>query len=48
MIVGGPPGRGERDAASFEFLHLDNCGHAPHRDQPEAVLKATVRLLDAV
>jgi pimeloyl-ACP methyl ester carboxylesterase len=37
-----------RDAASFEFLHLEACGHAPHRDQPEAVLAAAVRLLDAV
>lgn len=35
-------------ARSFEFLHLDDCGHAPHRDQPEAVLAAAARLLDAV
>ena len=32
-------------AASFEFLHLDNCGHAPHRDRPEEVLAAVGRLL---
>ena len=37
-----------RRAASFEFLHLDNCGHAPHRDQPERVLAAVGRLLDTV
>ena len=37
-----------REAASFEFLHLDACGHAPHRDQPEAVLAAVGRLIDAV
>lgn len=35
-------------ARSFEFLHLDDCGHAPHRDQPRAVLGAVVRLLEAV
>ena len=37
-----------RSAASFEFLHLGECGHAPHRDQPEAVLAAVGRLIDAV
>lgn len=37
-----------RAARSFEFLHLEDCGHAPHRDQPEAVLAASIRLLDAV
>jgi pimeloyl-ACP methyl ester carboxylesterase len=37
-----------RRAASFEFLHLPGCGHAPHRDQPERVLAAAARLLDAV
>ena len=37
-----------RAAARFEFLHLDDCGHAPHRDQPEAVLAAVGRLIDAV
>ena len=34
-----------RDAASFEFLHLDKCGHAPHRDRPAEVLAAVERLL---
>ena len=37
-----------RHARSFEFLHLADCGHAPHRDQPEAVLGAAARLIDAV
>jgi pimeloyl-ACP methyl ester carboxylesterase len=37
-----------RECARFEFLHLPDCGHAPHRDQPERVLAATVRLVDAV
>ena len=37
-----------RGAATFEFLHLADCGHAPHRDQPDAVVGAVVRLLDAV
>jgi pimeloyl-ACP methyl ester carboxylesterase len=32
-------------AASIEFLHLDECGHAPHRDRPEEVLAAVGRLL---
>lgn len=35
-------------AASFEFLLLPGCGHAPHRDRPDAVVAAVVRLLDAV
>jgi pimeloyl-ACP methyl ester carboxylesterase len=37
-----------RRAASFRFLHLDNCGHAPHRDQPQAVIAAVGSALDAV
>lgn len=32
-------------AASFAFLHLDDCGHAPHRDRPTEVLAAVERLL---
>ena len=32
-------------AASFEFLHLEQCGHAPHRDRPDEVLAAVGRLL---
>ena len=35
-------------APRFEFLHLASCGHTPHRDQPERVLEATVKLIDAV
>jgi pimeloyl-ACP methyl ester carboxylesterase len=34
-----------RGAASFEFLHLDDCGHAPHREQPARVLQAVEHLL---
>ena len=37
-----------RHAASFEFLHLSDCGHAPHRDQPDAVIDAVARLLGTV
>lgn len=37
-----------RLAASIEELLLPGCGHAPHRDQPEAVLRAVGRLLEAV
>jgi pimeloyl-ACP methyl ester carboxylesterase len=29
-----------RAAASFEYLRLPDCGHAPHRDQPAAVIAA--------
>jgi pimeloyl-ACP methyl ester carboxylesterase len=25
-----------------EMLHLDDCAHSPHRDRPEAVLRATI------
>ena len=34
------------NAASFEFLRLGECGHAPHRDQPQIVVDAIVRFLD--
>jgi pimeloyl-ACP methyl ester carboxylesterase len=34
-----------RAAASFDFLHLERCGHAPHRDWPEAVLQSVEQLL---
>lgn len=29
-----------------ELLKLPNCGHSPHRDQPEAVIQATVRFVN--
>ncbi|HQC78960.1 MAG TPA: alpha/beta hydrolase [Accumulibacter sp.] len=32
-------------AAEVELLKLANCGHSPHRDQPEAVCEAIVRFL---
>jgi pimeloyl-ACP methyl ester carboxylesterase len=35
-------------AASFELLLLPGCGHAPHRDRPDAVVAAVARLLDTV
>ena len=34
------------NAASFEFLRLAACGHAPHRDQPETVVDAIVHFVD--
>ena len=37
-----------RDAARFEFLHLAGCGHAPHRDQPQTVVQAVARFVEAV
>jgi len=33
---------------AFESLILGDCGHAPHRDQPGAVLEAVGRLLAAL
>jgi pimeloyl-ACP methyl ester carboxylesterase len=33
-------------SAEVELLALGDCGHSPHRDQPEAVIAAIVRLLD--
>jgi pimeloyl-ACP methyl ester carboxylesterase len=35
----------ERGVRDFRRLALENCGHSPHRDQPDAVLEATVALL---
>ena len=35
----------ERRVRDFRRLALANCGHSPHRDRPEAVLRATVELL---
>jgi pimeloyl-ACP methyl ester carboxylesterase len=32
----------------FESLLLEDCGHAPHRDQPEAVLAPVERFILAV
>lgn len=36
------------DPSRFEAVLLQGCGHAPHRDQPEAVLQAVIRFLGAV
>jgi len=33
-------------AASFDFLKLADCGHAPHRDQPAIVTEAILRFID--
>jgi pimeloyl-ACP methyl ester carboxylesterase len=39
---------GIRDALpDTRLLKLDRCGHSPHRDQPEAVIAATVGFVDA-
>jgi pimeloyl-ACP methyl ester carboxylesterase len=32
-------------SGSVELLRLDRCGHAPHRDQPAAVLEAMARFV---
>jgi pimeloyl-ACP methyl ester carboxylesterase len=31
-----------------ELLKLENCGHTPHRDQPQAVLAALVRFVESL
>ncbi len=33
-------------AASFDFLKLADCRHAPHRDQPAIVIEAIARFID--
>lgn len=38
----------ERGARNVRRLELGACGHAPHRDQPEAVLAATAQFLAGV
>jgi pimeloyl-ACP methyl ester carboxylesterase len=35
-------------APRFDFLLLEECGHAPHRDQPDSVLRAVGRFLEAL
>ena len=35
-------------AASFEFLELGDCGHAPHKDRPDEVLAAISDLVERV
>jgi pimeloyl-ACP methyl ester carboxylesterase len=35
-------------AAKVETLLLDQCGHAPHKDQPEATLKAMTRFVQSL
>jgi pimeloyl-ACP methyl ester carboxylesterase len=39
---------GERVKGSCELLDLADCGHAPHRDQPQAVLAALARFVDGL
>jgi pimeloyl-ACP methyl ester carboxylesterase len=35
-------------AASFEFLRLAECGHEPHKDQPERVMQAVRDFVEQV
>ena len=37
-----------RQAPVVELLKLAHCGHSPHKDQPEAVLEAVRRFVDAL
>lgn len=36
-----------RSGGPVELLILDNCGHSPHRDQPDATLDALIRFIQA-
>jgi len=38
----------ERGANHVQSLLLDDCGHSPHRDQPEKTLEAMVRFIRSV
>ena len=35
-----------RLAPDVTLLKLDDCGHSPHRDQPDAVIDATARFIE--
>jgi pimeloyl-ACP methyl ester carboxylesterase len=35
-------------ATRFDFLHLDGCGHAPHREMPGLVTGAVARFIDGL
>jgi pimeloyl-ACP methyl ester carboxylesterase len=37
-----------RLAPDVELLKLEHCGHSPHRDQPDAVISATMRFVERV
>ena len=37
-----------RLAADVELIKLQDCGHFPHRDQPDAVIKAIVRFIGRI
>lgn len=37
-----------RLAADVDLVKLQDCGHFPHRDQPEAVIKAIVRFVGRI
>jgi pimeloyl-ACP methyl ester carboxylesterase len=37
-----------RLAADVDLVKLQDCGYFPHRDQPEAVIKAIVRFVGRI
>ncbi len=37
-----------RRAPQTEMIELDNCGHSPHRDQPEQVIIAAARFITTI
>jgi pimeloyl-ACP methyl ester carboxylesterase len=38
----------KRLAMQTELLKLENCGHSPHKDQPENVSSAAIKFIDSV
>jgi pimeloyl-ACP methyl ester carboxylesterase len=38
----------ERQARQVQLLKIPHCGHSPHREQPEPVLEAVRRFVDAL
>jgi pimeloyl-ACP methyl ester carboxylesterase len=39
---------GRRVAGRCELLKLEDCGHSPFRDQPEATLKSITRFIESL
>ena len=43
-----PDAIGGLTQAAGEVIILDDCGHVPHREKPEAVLRVVCALLDSI
>jgi pimeloyl-ACP methyl ester carboxylesterase len=40
--------KGAANSRNVQFLKLADCGHSPHRDQPQTVLASLTRFVDEV